>query len=247
MLDYIEIASALVITFSLLLLLFGVLWAPFAALITAKVASARDMASGRMAEAGAKWSLPFFFPWIYLLMRMKGKRLSDKVVAGAYILIYLAVLLGPILFNVLLSGVLYDIQRDFRHADGYATSSISKGAPSFLEGLLFGWAGMFSSGAYLSFESMVFWVTSLLASATVLAYMLVKSVSSLNWFSASYFTAVNDSTQVGFDDFEQLGEIYLMPLRTASRVLRYWLSILIALLIVGDVVFDDCIWWCTAD
>jgi len=244
MLDYIEIASALVITFSLLLLLFGVLWAPFAALINARVASAREMASGRMAEAGAKWSLPFFFPWIYLLLRILGKRVPDRVVVGAYILMYLTVLLGPILFNVLLAGVLYDIQRDFRQADGYATVSLSKGAGSFFEGLLFGWAGMFSSGAYLSFESMVFWVTALLASAAV---FLVIWARSLNWLSASYFTAASDSGHAEPDDYEQFSEIYLTPLRTASRILRYWLLVFIAILFVGDVVFDDCIWWCTAD
>ena len=139
MLDYIEIATALIITFSLLLLLFGVLWAPFAALITARVASARDMASGRMAEAGAKWSLPFFLPWIYLLMRMNCKRLSDKVVVGVYILMYLAVLLGPILVNLLLAIVIYDSRSDPHGHDGYAGLNFTKGAPSFLEGLLFGW------------------------------------------------------------------------------------------------------------
>ena len=191
--------------------------------------------------------MSFLIPWIYLLLRISGKRIPDRVVVGAYIVLYLACLLGPVLFNVLLSGAIYDIQSNFPHAHGYASASLTKGAPSFLEGLLFGWAGMFSSGAYLSFESMVFWVVSLLASATVLAYVLIRSVSSLNWLSGSCFTAVDDSTQTGFDDFEQLGEIYLMPLRTASRVLRYWLLVLIALLIIGDTVFGDCIWWCTAD
>ncbi len=129
MLDYIEITSAMVITLSLLLLVFGVLWSPFAALLSAKIASARGMASGRMAETGAKWSLPFFFPWIYLLLRIFGKRVSDKVVVGAYIVLYLACLLGPILFNVLLAGAIYDIQSNFPYGDGYA--SLIKRTPVF--------------------------------------------------------------------------------------------------------------------
>ena len=240
MLDYLEIASALIITFGMLLLLFGVLWSPFAALITTRVASARDMASGRMAEAGAKWSLPFFFPWIYLLMRMNGKRISDKVVVGAYVVLYLACLLGPILFNVLLSGVIYDIYSNFLHADGYA--SLIRRTPSFITGLLFDWTSMFSTGAHISFDSMVFWVISLLASAAVFSYVWARSLKRL---SALYFAAGNDSVQAKPDDYEQLGEIYLAPLRTVSRILRYWLLVLIAILFIGDIIFDDCIWWCT--
>ena len=240
MLEYIEIASALVITFSLLLLVIGVLWSPFGALICTRVASARGMPHWGPAEAGAKWSLLFFFPWIYILLRILGKRLSDKVVVGAYIVLYLACLLGPILFNVLLAGAIYDIQSNFPLGDGYA--SLIKRTPSFLTGLLFDWTSMFTSGAYLSFKSMVFWVVSLLAAAVVFSYMWARS---LNWLSPSYFTARNNSVHNGSDDYELLEDLYLAPLRTASRILRYWLLSLIAILIVGDTVFDDCIWWCT--
>ena len=236
MLDYIEIASALVITFSLLLLLFGVLWAPFAALVTARVASARDMASGRMAEAGAKWSLPFFFPWIYLLLRILGKRVPDKIVVGAYILMYLAVLLGPILFNVLLAGVIFDIQSNFLHGYGEYASLLRR-TPSFVMGLLFAWPSQFTCGAYERFSS-IFWIISLLASAAVFSYVWARSLHRL---SSSYLTAGNTSAHIESGDYDLLGEIHLAPLRTASRILRYWLLSLF----VFKFAIEGCISCCS--
>ena len=234
MLDYVEIASALVITFSMFLLVFGFLWAPFAALITARVASAKDMASGRMAEAGVKWSLPFFFPWIYLLIRMNGKRLSDKAVVGVYVLMYLAVLLGPILFNLLLAVAISDINSNPHGADGYA--SLLRRTPSFVMGLLFNWQNEFTCGAHEQFSSM-FWIVSLLASAAVFSYIWARS---LRRISSSYVTVGNDSTHIESDDYDLLGKIHLAPFRTASRILRYWLLSLI----LFKIAIEGCIFCC---
>lgn len=232
MLDYIEIASALIITLSMLLLLFGVLWTPFAALITARVASARDMASGRMAEAGAKWSLPFFFPWIYLLLRILGKRISDRIVTGAYIVLHLVCLLGPILFNILLAYAIYDIHNNYPQTDGYAT--LIKRTPSFLEGLLFNWQNEFTSGAFRSFQAVVLWIVMLLASAAVFSYLWARS---LNRISASYSGAESDSDHAEPGGYDALSERYLAPLRSVSRILRYWLLSLI----VFKIVIEGCI------
>ena len=89
------IAGAVVITLVtfpplivLIGLVFGWIWAPFAALVCARVARSQGLDSRRFAAAGAIYSTLFFWPWVYLLLRMHGRSVPAPVIRGAYIVLY---------------------------------------------------------------------------------------------------------------------------------------------------------------
>ena len=69
-------------------LVVGWIWAPFAALVCAQVARAQGLDSRRFAAAGAIYSILFFWPWVYLVLRMHGKSVPSPVIRGAYIVLY---------------------------------------------------------------------------------------------------------------------------------------------------------------
>lgn len=69
-------------------LVIGWIWAPFAALICARVARTRGLDSRRFAAAGAIYSILFFWPWVYLLLRMYGRSVPGSVIRWAYIILY---------------------------------------------------------------------------------------------------------------------------------------------------------------
>ena len=66
----------------------GLLWAPFAALFCSRVARARGLETRRYALAGAIYSILFFWPWIYLILRMYNKHIPGCVIRIVYILTY---------------------------------------------------------------------------------------------------------------------------------------------------------------
>ncbi len=71
-----------------LALVVGVAWAPFAALICARVAHAKGLDVWRYALVGAIYSVLFLGPWIYLVARMHNKTLPNSVIRGAYVLLF---------------------------------------------------------------------------------------------------------------------------------------------------------------
>ncbi len=240
MIDQIEIVSASIISFSLLILAIGVVWSPFAALICARVASTTGEPVGRIAKTGALQSVLFFFPWVYFLLRILGKLTPDRVVAGAHSVIYLACLLGPIMFNLLLAWEIYDLHSNYPYSDGYAAPII--GPDSFLTGAVFGWPQIFSSGAFFTFESMVFWIAALLASATVFFYLWVRSLKEL---CRMYFAAQNRVNQTASDGSRLPSAQYMAPFKAASGILGLWLFTLVTLVSIGIAVFNDCTLNCT--
>lgn len=71
-------------------LLFCVAWAPFAALVCALIASRKtELEVWKHALAGAVYSALLLMPWIYLVMRMLGRRFSRKTIRPIYICLYL--------------------------------------------------------------------------------------------------------------------------------------------------------------
>ena len=66
----------------------GVLWAPFAALTCARVARSRGLDRRKYALAGAVYSILFFWPWVYLVTRLYGRKIPGPVIRGAYVLLY---------------------------------------------------------------------------------------------------------------------------------------------------------------
>lgn len=240
MIDQIEIASASIISFSLLLLAFGIVWSPFAALICAKASSTVGTSVGDQARTGAVHSVLFFFPWVYFLLRTRNRRISDRVVVGVYAVLYLACLLGPVLFNLLLAGAILELHSDYLLGDGYADPF--NRAPSFWTGAVFGWTQMFSSGAFFTFESTVFWMASLSAASTGFLYLWARSLHGLyrTHFRVRGRGHSTQSERNGLPDAR-----YLAPFRTVFGILGLWLLSMVALVTIGIVAFDDCTWWCT--
>ena len=79
-----------------LAVLFGLVWAPFGALICRRIARSRGFDPRRYAIAGAVYPVLFFLPWVYLVRRMRGRSVSVVVVRNIYILLYGAWLVLPI-------------------------------------------------------------------------------------------------------------------------------------------------------
>ena len=66
----------------------GLLWAPFGALVCARMAQSRGLNRRRYAVAGAVYSILFLWPWIYLIARMHNKGVPGLPVRAAYIILY---------------------------------------------------------------------------------------------------------------------------------------------------------------
>ena len=66
----------------------GLLWAPFAALVCSRAARARGLETRRYALAGAIYSILFFWPWVYLILRMYNKHIPGCIIRIVYILTY---------------------------------------------------------------------------------------------------------------------------------------------------------------
>ena len=79
-----------------LAVLFGLVWAPFGALICRRIARSRGFDPRRYTIAGAVYPVLFFLPWVYLVRRMRGRSVSVVVVRNIYILLYGAWLVLPI-------------------------------------------------------------------------------------------------------------------------------------------------------
>ena len=240
MIDQIEIVSASIISFSLLVLAFGIVWSPFAALICAKAGSTVGTSVGDLARTGAVHSVLFFFPWVYFLLRTLNRRISARVIVGTYAVLYLACLLRPVLFNLLLAGAILDLHSNYPLGDGYADPF--NRAPSSWTGTVFGWTQIFSSGAFFTFESTVFWMASLSAVSTGFLYLWARS---LNGIYRTHLTVRGrghgtQSERDGLPDAR-----YMAPFRAAFGILGLWLLSMVALVTIGIVAFDDCTWLCT--
>ena len=79
----------------------GPLWAPFGALICARMARRRGLNAWRYAAAGALYSILFFWPWVYLVARMDDRRLHRWLIALFYFGVYvvLTCAIGILVFD----------------------------------------------------------------------------------------------------------------------------------------------------
>ena len=87
---------ALSLVIVVLAVLFGLVWAPFGALICRRIARSRGFDPRRYAIAGAVYPVLFFLPWVYLVRRMRGRSVSVVVIRNIYILLYGTWLILPI-------------------------------------------------------------------------------------------------------------------------------------------------------
>ena len=85
---------------SVILLSFGIVWSPVAALLCGIAARRRGMSTARYAIAGAFYSILFVAPSVYLLLHLHNIKVSGGLVRLTYTIVYAAWLLGPICFLV---------------------------------------------------------------------------------------------------------------------------------------------------
>ena len=78
------------------LLLMGLLWAPFAALICGYIARKKNANATEYAWTGAKSSSLQLLPWIYLVSQMRDRPLSNRWVKAGYVLVYGLWIIGPL-------------------------------------------------------------------------------------------------------------------------------------------------------
>ena len=76
------------------------LWVPFGALISRRLARARELPVRRYAVAGAIYSATFFLPWLYLVIRMRNRTIWNPAIWFVYFVVFAAWLLGPIAVTV---------------------------------------------------------------------------------------------------------------------------------------------------
>lgn len=75
----------------------SILWMPFSAAICAVIARERGMSAGRYSLLGGLHAFLFLFPSFYLIVRMFGRTPSAWVAVGAYVILYLYWLVGPVI------------------------------------------------------------------------------------------------------------------------------------------------------
>ena len=72
----------------ILLLVAGILWSPFGALICGRMAHRRGLPAGRYARAAWSHSAQFLIPWTYLITALRGNPTNRETSRIDYILIY---------------------------------------------------------------------------------------------------------------------------------------------------------------
>lgn len=95
----------------ILLLVAGILWSPFAALICGAMARRRGLPAGRYARAAWSYSAQFLIPWTYLVAVLQGNPTNRQTSRIDYIFIYA-------LWTVIALGAFGVFWGAFIHVDG---------------------------------------------------------------------------------------------------------------------------------
>ena len=86
---FLLVAYALLIEALLLAVaVFGLFWAPFGALVCARIAKPKGLPVARYTIKGLVYSMLLFFPWVYLVIRMSGRHLPASCTSAGYIALY---------------------------------------------------------------------------------------------------------------------------------------------------------------
>ena len=100
----------------------GLVWSPFAALITSRMARNRGLDGGRYALAGAISSIFLLLPWLLLVIGLRRGRLHPTVLQYTYIFVHLVWLLGPVVIwgqSIAEIEFLTTLEIDFGHGSAY--------------------------------------------------------------------------------------------------------------------------------
>ena len=85
---FVLLLPIIVIMFGSALAIIGPLWAPFGALACGMIARKKGLVSWRYALSGAIYSILFFWPWVYLVVRMYDRELPRFLIRLFYSLLY---------------------------------------------------------------------------------------------------------------------------------------------------------------
>ena len=86
---FLLVAYALLIEALLLAVaVFGLFWAPFGALVCARIAKPKGLPVARYAIKGLVYSMLLFFPWAYFAIRMSGRQIPTSCIVAGYIALY---------------------------------------------------------------------------------------------------------------------------------------------------------------
>ena len=100
--------SSLLVSAVAIWLLASLAWVPFAGIIYQRTQSATALAGREAMQrpwlTGAVASALFFLPWVYLLLRTKGRAPSTKMLSNGYRLLYALWILGPLTYFLLVVG-----------------------------------------------------------------------------------------------------------------------------------------------
>lgn len=101
------IFAAIVLTpmFIVVSMPFGVLLAPFAALICYMKARSMGLPPGHYARIGALYSTILFLPWIYLIVRMFNKTVPNILIGIGYFVLYAMWFFGSVLVMALMTFI----------------------------------------------------------------------------------------------------------------------------------------------
>ena len=89
-----------------LLQFLGLPWAPFAALICGWRARRKGLGVRRHALAGALYSALLFWPWVYFILRMNGRRAPSALIRLFYISVFGLWMVGGVIMTLFLAVVL---------------------------------------------------------------------------------------------------------------------------------------------
>lgn len=96
------------VLWTLILILMGLLWAPFAAVICAVIAFRRGLNPWFYAWKGMGHSVQLFLPWFYLVKRMRGRSFHRRTVVGNYASLYAVWLFGPIIGGLVVIAAAFE-------------------------------------------------------------------------------------------------------------------------------------------
>ncbi len=103
---FIALLSFVAAASSWFLVLAGLLWAPFGALICGRSARSRGLSVRRYAAVGAVFSVLYFFPWLHLALRMHSWYLLPSLIWWAYFVLYVIFwLIGVIGFGLFMLSI----------------------------------------------------------------------------------------------------------------------------------------------
>lgn len=77
----------------------GLLWAVPAGLISARIAIENGFGAANYAKTGALYSALNLALWVYLVMRMCGKEISQSLIRKGYIALFTVWMISSVLFN----------------------------------------------------------------------------------------------------------------------------------------------------